>query len=153
MGPVNLPPEVPEAVDILKRKIQSMPILVFPDFDKPFLLETDIYKEGLGAMLSQKQGNGCYHPVIFGSHSLTPLEKNYHSSKLEFLTLKWSATEHFKEYLTYTPFMVQMDNNPLTYILTMPNLDATGLQWFHALALFQFEWEYEKGADNTTQMH
>ena len=28
-----------------------------------------------------------------------PSEKNYHSSKLEFLVLKWSVTEHFKEYL------------------------------------------------------
>ena len=83
-----------------------MPILVFPNFDKPFLLETDASKEGLGAVLSRKQGDGQYHPVTFGSHSLTPSEKNYHISKLEFLTLKWSITEHFKEYLTYSPFVV-----------------------------------------------
>ena len=30
----------------------------------------------------------------------------------------------------------------------MPNLDATGHQWVGALALFQFELEYQKGADN-----
>ena len=84
MGPVDLPPEAWEVVDILKRKVQSVPILVFPDFNKPFLLEMDASKEGLGAMLSQKQGDRCYHPVTFGSHSLTPSEKNYHSSKLEF---------------------------------------------------------------------
>ena len=106
MGPVDLPPEAWEAVDILKRKIQSVPILVFPDFNKPFLPKTDASKEGLGAVLSKKQGDGCYHPVIFGSHSLTPSEKNYHSSKLEFLTLKWSIMEHFKECLMYLPFMV-----------------------------------------------
>ena len=88
MGPVDLSPEVWEAVDILKRKVQSVPVLVFPDFDKPFLLKTDTSKEGLGAMLSQKQGDECYHPVTFSSHSLTPSEKNYHSSKLEFLALK-----------------------------------------------------------------
>ena len=29
MGPVDLPPEVREAVDILKRKVQSVPVLVF----------------------------------------------------------------------------------------------------------------------------
>ena len=106
MGPVDLPPEVREAVDILKRKMQSAPVLVFPDFDKPFLLETDTSKEGLGAVLSQKQSDGCYHPVAFGSHSLTLSEKNYHSTKLVFLTLKRSITEHFKEYLMYLPFMV-----------------------------------------------
>ena len=91
MGPVDLPLEVQEAMDVLKGKVQSSPILVFPDFDKPFLLETDASKEGLGVVLSQKQSDGHYHPVAFGSHSLTPLEKNYHSSKLQFLALKWSV--------------------------------------------------------------
>ena len=106
MGLVDLPPEVQEAVNILKGKVQSMPVLVFPNFNKPFLLETDASKEGLGAVVSQKQSDGRYHPVSFGSHSLTPSEKNYHSSKLEFLMLKWSIIEHFKEYLTYSPFVV-----------------------------------------------
>ena len=78
MGQVDLPPKAQEAVDILKRKVQSVPILVFPDFDKPFLLKTDASKEGLGAVLSRKQGDGCYHPVTFSSHSLTMSEKNYH---------------------------------------------------------------------------
>ena len=148
MGPVDLPPEAREAVNVLKGKVQSAPVLVFPDFNKPFLLETDASKKGLGAVLSQKQSDGRYHPVTFGSHSLTPSEKNYHSSKLEFLALKWSVMEYFKEYLTYSPFMVQTDNNPLTYVLTMPSLDATGHQWVGVLASFQFELEYQKGADN-----
>ena len=103
MGPVDLPPKAREAVGILKGKVQSAPVLVFPDFNKPFLLETDASKEGLGVVLSQKQSDGWYHPIAFGSHSLTPSEKNYHSSKLE---LKWSMMEYFKEYLTYAPFMV-----------------------------------------------
>ena len=103
MGPVELPLETWEAMNFLKKKVQSAPILVFPNFDKPFLLEMDTSKEGLGVVLSQKQSDGCYHPVAFGSHSLTPSEKNYHSSKLEFLALKWRITEHFKEYLMYSP--------------------------------------------------
>ena len=106
MGLVDLPPEALEAINILKRKVQSAPVLVFQDLDKPFLLKTDASKEGLGAVLSQKQSDGYYHPVAFGSHSLTPSEKNYHSSKLEFLMLKWSIMEHFKEYLMYLPFVV-----------------------------------------------
>ena len=148
MGPVDLPPEAQEAVDILKRKVQSAPILVFPDFDKHFVLETDASKEGLGAMLSQKHWDGRCHPVTFGSCSLTLSEKRYHSSKLEFLMLKWSVTEHFKEYLVYSHFMVRTDNNPLTYMLMMPNLNVTGHWWVGALASFQFKLEYQKGADN-----
>ena len=65
MGLVQLPPEAPEVARILKDKIQSAPVLVFPDFDKQFLLETDASKEGLGAVLSQKQDDGHYHPIAF----------------------------------------------------------------------------------------
>ena len=33
-------------------------------------------------------------------------------------------------------------------MLTTPNLDAMGHQWVGALASFQFELEYQKGANN-----
>ena len=62
--------------------------------------------------------------------------------------LKWSVTEHFKEYLAYVPFVVRTDNNPLTYVLTTPNLDAMGHSWVGMLASFEFTLEYQKGADN-----
>ena len=51
---------------------------------------------------------------------LTAHEKNYHSTKLEFLVLKWAISEHFKEYLLCQAFLVRTDNNPLTYIMTPP---------------------------------
>ena len=62
--------------------------------------------------------------------------------------MKWVVTEHFKEYLLYQPFLVKTDNNPLTYIMTTPNLDATGHQWVSALAKYNFQLEYQKGWDN-----
>ena len=127
MGLVDLPPpKAQEAMAFLKGKVQSVPVLVFPDFNKPFLLETDASKEGPGVVLSQKQSDGWYHPIAFWSRSPTLVEKNYHSFKLEFLTLKWSVTEH----------------------LTMPNLDATGHQWVGTLASFQLELENQKGTNN-----
>ena len=57
--------------------------------------------------------------------------------------------EHFKEYLVYSPFVVQTDNNPLTYVLMTPNLDAMGHQWVSVLASFQFKLEYQKGPNNS----
>ena len=78
-----------------------------------------------------------------------PYEKNCHLTELEFLALKWVVTEHFKEYLPCQPFLVKTDNNPLTYIMTTPNLDATSHQRVSALSWFNLEWEYQKGHDNT----
>ena len=104
----------------------SSPILAFANHTRDFLLKTDASKEGLGVVLSQKQADGHYHLVAYGSWALTAHEKKYHSTKLEFLALKWAVMEPFKEYLLYQPFLVKTDNNPLTYIMTTPNLDVTG---------------------------
>ena len=89
------------AFQALKQACMITPILAFANYTKDFLLETDASKEGLGAVLSQKQEDGQYHPVAYGSQALAIHEKNYHSTKLEFFALKWAITEHFKEYLHY----------------------------------------------------
>ena len=124
------------------------PVLAFADYTKDFLLETDTSKEGLGAVLSQKQEDGWFHLVAYGSQALTTPEKNYHSIKLEFLALKWAVMEHFKEYLLYQPFLVRTNNNPLTYMMSTPNLDTTGHCWVSALAKYDFRLEYKKGRGN-----
>ena len=109
-----------EAFQALKQACMNSPILAFANYIKDFLLKMDASREGLGAVLSRKQVDGQFHPVAYGSWALTAHEKNYHSTKLEFLALKWAITEHFKEYLLYQPFLVKTDNNPLTYITTTP---------------------------------
>ena len=44
---------------------------------------------------------------------------------------------------------MKTNKNPLMYIMTTPNLDATGHSWVRALAKFNFWLEYQKGWDNT----
>ena len=126
----------------------TAPVLVFADYTKLFLLETNASKDGLGAVLPQKQEYGWYHPIAYGSRAQIPHGKNYHSTKLKFLALKSAVTEHFKDYLPYQSFVVWTDNNPLTHIMSTPNLDAVGHQWVGALVQFNFQLEYQKGCDN-----
>ena len=142
-----------KAFEVLKQAWMMAPILVFVDYTKPFLLETDASKDGFGVELSQKQADRWYHPIAYGSKVLTSPEKNYYSTKLEFLALKWAVTEHFKEYLLYQSFGVWMGNNPLMYIMLTPNLDATGHQWVGALTQFNFKLEYQKGMITWWQMY
>ena len=96
---IDLSPEALEAFDRLKAACLQAPILAFPDFNRPFLLETDASREGLGAVLSQKQVDGRYHPIAYASHVMNETEQRYHSNKQEFLALKWVVTEQFHEYL------------------------------------------------------
>ena len=151
---VDLSPEALEAFDCLKAACLQAPILAFPDFDKPFLLEMDASGKGLGAVLSQKQADGWYHPITYTSRVRNETEQRYHSNKQEFLTLKCTVTEQFHEYLSpygknRNEFVVCTDNNPLTYIFSSANLDAAGQCWVARLASYNFSLEYQKGKDNT----
>ena len=151
---VDLFPEALEAFDHLKAACLQAPILAFMDFDEPFLLETDASGKGLGAVLSQKQADGWYHPIAYASCVMNETEQRYHSNKQEFLALKWVVTEQFHEYLSpygknRNEFVVCIDNNPLTYIFSSANLDAAGQHWVAHLTSYNFSLEYQKGKDNT----
>ena len=136
------------AFEMLKKYCLKAPVLAFTDFNKPFLLETDTSKLGLGSVLSQKQINGWYHLIAYTSHSLTVHEYNYHSTKQEFLALKWVIMKQFQEYLLWKLFIVKTDNKLLTYIMTTPNVDATEHHWVELFGGFTFSIEYQKGWDN-----
>ena len=87
-------------------------------------------------------------PFTFGSRALHGAEVNYHSTKLEFLAMKWSI-KHFQTYLLGHHFKVHMDNNPLTYFLMSPNMDATKQRQINELVKYNFSLEYQKGKNNT----
>ena len=151
---IDLSPEALEAFNRLKAACLQAPILAFPDFDKPFLLETDASRKGLGSVLSQKQVDGWYHPIAYASRVVNETKQRYHSNKQEFLALKWVVTEQFHEYLSpygknRNEFVVRTDNNPLTYIFSSANLDAAGQRWVARLASYNFSLQYQKGKDNT----
>ena len=64
---ISLSEDALEAFQVLKQTCMNSPVLAFADYTKDFLLETDTSKEGLGAVLSQKQVNGWFHLVAYGS--------------------------------------------------------------------------------------
>ncbi|PIK52756.1 hypothetical protein BSL78_10330 [Apostichopus japonicus] len=131
-------------IDLLTRQ----PVMAFPDFSKPYILHTDASLMGLGAVLYQEQ-EGKLRVIAYASRTLSAPEKNYHSTKLEFLALKWAVTERFRDYLTYAKhFVVYTDNNPLTYIMTTARLNATGQRWVSDLASFRFDIKYRPGHSN-----
>ena len=68
---MSLSKEALEAFKALKQACMNSLALAFTDYTKDFLLETDASKEGLGAVLSQKQEDGQFHPVVYGSQALT----------------------------------------------------------------------------------
>ena len=64
-----------EAFNKLKVQLTFRPILGYPDFREPFIVETDASFQGLGAVLSQEQ-DGRLRIICYASRSLKPAERN-----------------------------------------------------------------------------
>jgi hypothetical protein len=138
------------AFDELKLRLSSAPILAFPDFSYSFILEIDASDKGMGAVLSQEI-NSVKRVVSYASRGLRGSEKNmtnYSSKKLELLALKWAVTEKYRDYLSFAPCRVLMDNNPLTYLLTKSKIPAIEQKWASELAHFDIRLEYKPGRQN-----
>ena len=151
----NLPPfewtqSHQESFDRLKLALTSAPVLAYPNYEKPFLLETDASLKGLGAVLLQEDNDGNMRVISYASCMLKPYEKsmqNYSSATLELLALKWSVCEKFRDYLIGSKFTVLTDNNPLTYVHTL-HLGVSQIRWLSDLALFDFDIKYRAGKSN-----
>ena len=140
--------ECQAAFELLKETCTDTPVLAYANYKKPFRLNTDASERGLGAVLYQLQEDDTNRVIAFASRTLSKTERNYDAHKLEFLSLKWSITERFHEYLYGGSFDVYTDNNPLTYVLTTAKLDATGQRWIASLAHYDFRIFYRSGQSN-----
>ena len=137
-----------QAFDDLKTLCTTTPILAYANFTKPFKLHTDACGTGLGAVLYQTRKDGTEAVIAYASRSLNKAESHYPAHKLEFLALKWAVVKKFHKYLYGSTFDVYTDNNPLTYVLTTPKLDAASHHWVASLANYNFRLHYQAGRTN-----
>jgi len=68
------------AFEILRRHISRPPILILPNFEQEFVLQTDASNDGIGAILLQEE-LGIKHPIAFASRKLLPREVHYFTIK------------------------------------------------------------------------
>ncbi|KAJ8020637.1 hypothetical protein HOLleu_40281 [Holothuria leucospilota] len=142
--------EAEKSFTSLKELLSTAPVLIYPNFEKEFVLEIDASLKGLGACLMQKDEKGYLHPVAYASRGLRGAEKNYSdfsSFKIELLGLKWAVADKFREYLIGTKCTVFTDNNPLAHLQTA-KLGATEQRWVAQLAPFNLEIKYKPGKTN-----
>lgn len=149
LTPQDWTPACEKAFEELKRALLDCVVLAHPDFDRPFILCTGASMDGLGAVLSQvPAGEEKARPIAFASKSLSHSQARYPAHRLEFLALKWAVCDKFSHWLKGHKFTVWTDNNPLTYILTKPKLDACEQRWVSKLAPYSFEIKYVPGRLN-----
>ena len=69
-------------------------------------------------------------------------------SQYKTVAMKWSI-KHFQTYLLGCHFKVYMDNKPLMYYLTSPNMDGMKKRWINKVAKYDLSLEYQRDNNNT----
>ncbi len=118
-----------EAFSALKRKLTRAPVLSYPSFDKPFVLETDARGYGIGAVHSQEQYDSHVHPVAYASRALSATETRYAIAELETLAVVW-AMSHFHPLMYGQSVTVYTDHSAVRAILDAPNPSGKHARWW-----------------------
>ena len=116
----------------LRNFLTSAPVLAYPDFGVPFILETDASGNGLGAVLAQQQDDGLVRPIAYASRSLQEHNKRYGVTKLEGLGVVW-AVKHFRPYLYGHRCDIYTDHEALKSLLNTPQPSGKLARWGMAI--------------------
>ena len=85
--------ECQKAFEEMKNILMTAPILSYPDFEVPFILDTDASDVGTGAVLSQLKDN-LERVIAYYSKAMTQEEQNYCTTRQELLAII-KAVKHF----------------------------------------------------------
>ena len=132
------------AFRVLKDVLSSAPILSFPDFDRPFIVDTDASNSGLGAVLSQIGLDTVERPVYFASRTLNRAERKYSTTRKELLGVVW-ALKTFRPCLLGAPFLLRTDHNALVWLINFKEPEGQVAHWLESLAEYDFEIEHRSG--------
>src|SRR6202020_28267 len=135
------------AFERLKEMLIKSPVLVYPDFEQPFILYTDASGTGLGAVLSQLQDDGKEGVIAYASRSLNQAEQNYSVTDQECLAVVW-AIKHFQHYLGLRPFIIVTDHSALKWLKTSKISTGRRARWIMFLQQFDFEIVHRPGKTN-----
>src|SRR5882724_1402271 len=130
----------------LKWFIMSTPILVQPNQEAPFRLETNPLEYATGAVLSQLSEDGKWHPMGFTSKGLNSAERNYviHYKELLLVIRVLAEWRHILEGTKHTIEILNDDGN-LMYFWTSQDLNRQLACWSLWLARFNFHLVHRPG--------
>lgn len=99
-----------KAFQQLKQALVTAPVLVLPNFQKPFVLETDASDLGFGAMLMQDN-----HPIAYLSKVVCVKNQALSTYEKECLAIIL-AVEKWKSYLQHQEFIIRTDHKSLLHL-------------------------------------
>ena len=110
--------EQEKAFGRLKEAISSPKVLAMADFSREFVLQTDACRRAVAAVLLQEFPEGK-RAVPYASRTLMAQEMKYSIYELEALAVLYGV-EKFRMYLEHSEFLLQTDNQALSWVLARP---------------------------------
>lgn len=144
--PIRWSSEAESAFEKVKQLISNAPILISPNFEKPFFIQTDASAVALGVMLFQVQ-DGLEHPVAYASRALTSAEQKYSATERELLGVIFGI-EKFRGYVEGTHFTVITDCAALTWLHRLNQPTGRLARWALRLSQFAFDVKHRPGKLN-----
>lgn len=132
-----------KAFETLKTALTTAPILGYPTAEGSFIVDTDASNEGMGAVLSQVQGD-TEKVISYFSKTFSKPEKKYCVTRRELLAVV-ASIKHFHHYLYGRRFLVRSDHGALRWLLNFKNPEGQIARWFEVLATYDFSIEHRAG--------
>lgn len=124
----------------LKKALSSPPMLGLPVGRGGFVLDTDASNHGIGAVLSQVQGDQ-ERVISYFSHVLSKTERNYCVTRRELLAIV-EAVKFYRHYLYGAKFIIRTDHSSLRWLMSFKELDGQLARWIERLQEYDFEIVY-----------
>jgi len=141
--------EQDEAFNCLKQRLTTAPVLGMPTIatnEGQFYLDCDASNVGLGAVLSQKQGES-EAVIAYASRSLTKAERNYDVTRRELLAIVYGL-KAYKQYLLGRFFHVRTDHSALQWLRRTPEPIGQLARWLVFIEQFQFGVSHRSGTQH-----
>lgn len=140
-------PEAETAFVKLKEALTTAPVLVQPNFSKPFTIQCDASRVGVGGVLTQLDDFGKEHPIAYVSQKLNKKQKNYTVTELECLAAI-VCLKRFRPYVEGLQFKIVTDHSSLRWLMSQKDLSGRLGRWSLKLQGYDFDIEYRKGSAN-----
>ena len=143
---IDWSPECEEALTQVQQLLSQKPILILPDLNKTFTVQTDASNVGIAGVMLQDLG-GKLHPVAYVSRKLLDRETRYSTIEKECLAIVWTLKK-LDRYLWGQTFTLQTDHKPLTFLRSAMFKNNRILGWSLAMQGYSFDVKEIAGRDN-----
>ena len=140
--------ETTSAFEALKQAVTNLLVLIFPDIQKEFTVETDASGTCIGAVLSQ---NKRLIAFLSQGYSCQGRIKSVYERELLAIVkaiTKWQAITKWLHFLAGKEFVIKTEQRSLKYLLDQKAVSTIQQRWVSKSIGLKYKIEYTPGVDN-----